>query len=496
MKIRVFITIYLCLVGSSNLRANELYYRNIYKNDPQKLVSSYDSYALKASSQEDEIYLLYYTARVCQDSRLTDSANKYLRELEDKLKKYKGKFGFKSKFYSNIAMLYNNGGFVNKSKKMLQTSKILSDHIIDKYGRGISLSYFYFRSAHISSINKDYLNALKLYLKADEEFTKITYKGIDYDYSFIGTAIAINIGDAYMDRKDYNKAIYYNKLAILRDIHKNESGVAFLNLAYIYSTLGSQDLALQFYLKSVDPLKKEGINDYANNAYDSIKSIYKLQGNGKMFRYYERLQNQNLNKLERYDDKSIELQKIPRIDQSYSRQTIYIGLLFLIALSGLIIVALFIRLKLRNRVRIQEKNNLAEPSAINIVEELQNVEIDRSSRVSVAYEENLLQKLRQFEYDLLYLEPSMSLAKLSALLDTNPKTISEIINKNTEKNFNQYINTLRINYICEKLKSDLKYRKYKIAYLATECGFVSHSTFTKVFKANTGVSPSEYIENL
>ena len=90
----------------------------------------------------------------------------------------------------------------------------------------------------------------------------------------------------------------------------------------------------------------------------------------------------------------------------------------------------------------------------------------------------------------------MSLAKLSALLDTNPKTISEIINKNTEKNFNQYINTLRINYICEKLKSDLKYRKYKIAYLATECGFVSHSTFTKVFKANTGVSPSEYIENL
>ena len=90
----------------------------------------------------------------------------------------------------------------------------------------------------------------------------------------------------------------------------------------------------------------------------------------------------------------------------------------------------------------------------------------------------------------------MSLGKLAAQLGTNTKYLSEVINRHKERNFNMYINELRIHYITEKLKSNPTYLNYKVSYLADECGFSSHSSFTTVFKTIVGVSPSTFVEFL
>jgi AraC-like DNA-binding protein len=63
-------------------------------------------------------------------------------------------------------------------------------------------------------------------------------------------------------------------------------------------------------------------------------------------------------------------------------------------------------------------------------------------------------------------------------------------------NFNTYINKLRINYIVEKLKTDPNYIKYRISYLAENCGFTSHTAFATVFKNITGLTPVKFIEFL
>ena len=68
-----------------------------------------------------------------------------------------------------------------------------------------------------------------------------------------------------------------------------------------------------------------------------------------------------------------------------------------------------------------------------------------------------------------------------------------MINKYKGKNVNLYIKELRINYIVEKLKSDPKYLNYKVSYLAEECGFSSHSSFSAVFKNITGITPNVFI---
>ena len=93
----------------------------------------------------------------------------------------------------------------------------------------------------------------------------------------------------------------------------------------------------------------------------------------------------------------------------------------------------------------------------------------------------MVQKLTQFENSKHFTKQDMSLAMLASQFDTNTKYLSEVINTHKNKNFNSYINELRINYIIDKLKNNNKYSQYKISYLAEESGFSSHSSFATVF---------------
>lgn len=111
-------------------------------------------------------------------------------------------------------------------------------------------------------------------------------------------------------------------------------------------------------------------------------------------------------------------------------------------------------------------------------------------------EELILNKLEKFESGTKYLSKDMSLAQLAAIVETNTKYLSEVINKHKSKNYNLYINSLRVKHIVNKLKTDSNYLNYKVSYLAEECGFSSHSSFATVFKNITGISPNIFIELL
>ncbi|AZA77307.1 AraC family transcriptional regulator [Chryseobacterium sp. G0186] len=67
---------------------------------------------------------------------------------------------------------------------------------------------------------------------------------------------------------------------------------------------------------------------------------------------------------------------------------------------------------------------------------------------------------------------------------------------NFNKSFNNYLNGLRINYITAKLYDTPIFREYKISYLAETCGFSSREVFAVIFKKETGVSPSYFINQL
>jgi len=109
---------------------------------------------------------------------------------------------------------------------------------------------------------------------------------------------------------------------------------------------------------------------------------------------------------------------------------------------------------------------------------------------------HVLAKLAKFEKSHKYLKQDMSLSGLASYIDTNTKYLSEILKQHKGKKFCDYINGLRIIYIIEVLYKNPIYREYKISYLAESCGFGSREVFAVVFKKETGISPSYFINNL
>lgn len=111
-------------------------------------------------------------------------------------------------------------------------------------------------------------------------------------------------------------------------------------------------------------------------------------------------------------------------------------------------------------------------------------------------EMDLLKKLKDFEAGKEFLNNNFSISSMAAQFDTNSKYINFILQKHRNKTFSDYINSLRILYITKLLYQKTEYRNYKISYLAEVCGYSSHSRFTSVFKAETGLSPSDFINKI
>ncbi|WP_148044233.1 helix-turn-helix domain-containing protein [Sinomicrobium pectinilyticum] len=111
-------------------------------------------------------------------------------------------------------------------------------------------------------------------------------------------------------------------------------------------------------------------------------------------------------------------------------------------------------------------------------------------------EKSLLNKLTRFEESGKFTDRNISSSALAARIGTNTKYLSYIINKYKEKDFNTYINELRIYHIVKKMEETPDYLNYKISYLAKECGFSSHSKFSTVFRNVIGMPPSEFMAYL
>ena len=109
---------------------------------------------------------------------------------------------------------------------------------------------------------------------------------------------------------------------------------------------------------------------------------------------------------------------------------------------------------------------------------------------------DILEKLVKLEEKRQFLRQDFTLHNVAKKLKTNTAYLSKIINSELGKSFSTYANELRINYIILELKNNTKLRSYSINAIAEEIGYKSPESFTKYFKAATGISPSVYIKKI
>ncbi|EDM42920.1 helix-turn-helix, AraC type [unidentified eubacterium SCB49] len=143
--------------------------------------------------------------------------------------------------------------------------------------------------------------------------------------------------------------------------------------------------------------------------------------------------------------------------------------------------------KIIKQIENKEKLEIANTASTNVVKESKGVVIPLET------EKAILERLEVFENSTNFTNPKMSLTLIAKQLKTNTKYISEIIRTHKNKNFNTYINELRINYIIKLMQEEPQYLNYKVSYLAEKSGFSSHSAFTVVFKSITKITPKQFV---
>lgn len=95
------------------------------------------------------------------------------------------------------------------------------------------------------------------------------------------------------------------------------------------------------------------------------------------------------------------------------------------------------------------------------------------------------------EKDKPYLDEELTLGSLAALVPTTDKKLSALLNNFLNVSFYDLINQHRVEEVKAKM-ADSKFSHYTLLAIGFDCGFKSKTSFNRIFKKETGLSPSKY----
>lgn len=115
------------------------------------------------------------------------------------------------------------------------------------------------------------------------------------------------------------------------------------------------------------------------------------------------------------------------------------------------------------------------------------------NKLTVEQREVLLQKINEvMENTDEFCDCDFGLERLAALIGSNSRYVSQIINDTYNKNFRTYVNEYRIKEAQLRLADNQKYGNYTIKAIAESVGYKSSTNFVPIFKKITGITPSLY----
>jgi TolB-like protein/AraC-like DNA-binding protein len=100
---------------------------------------------------------------------------------------------------------------------------------------------------------------------------------------------------------------------------------------------------------------------------------------------------------------------------------------------------------------------------------------------------------RAMEEEELYLDTDLSLKKLADHIGLHANKLSWLLNEHVGKNFNEYVNSYRLEAFKTKALSP-DYQHITLLGLAYESGFNSKSVFNQFFKESTGTTPRQWLK--
>ena len=287
----------------------------------------------------------------------------------------------------------------------------------------------------------------------------------------------------------------------------------YVNLLYYYTSQNDIPNSIHYYQTSQKKLleNKDYYSLYVNN--ENMYNMYKsLNDSDKALFYkdrsyrYERLNNakdsnDKINELEWFY-KSKETNRDLRRKKIENSILITIALVLLISFLGYWIFNLGRKkrdhqkfLELINR--LDEKNAILEKTAYD-----KEVALEKKSNQEAVkiVEDDVIEKivngLKKMEKKHDFLKPDFKLTFVAKKINTNTTYLSSYFNNYKNQTFSEYTQELRINYVLNKIKEDPIFRKYTLQAIAEEIGYKEATTFVRIFKKHTGISPLFFIEEI
>jgi AraC-like DNA-binding protein len=142
----------------------------------------------------------------------------------------------------------------------------------------------------------------------------------------------------------------------------------------------------------------------------------------------------------------------------------------------------------------KQRTDLEEPVLNKSSNDLKTKQV--SSVLNKKQADELNEKIIQYlKSNKPYMNSEYSLQMMVDDLKIPRHKLSQVINSSQKKNFFKFINEFRVEEVKEKLCNPA-YKNYTILGIALECGFNSKTSFNRIFKEATGLTPTEYKKSL
>lgn len=474
------------------------------KNDTDKIVKVAELLIANTDNDEKKFYLLGIIISSYATKNDKAKSIEYLFRAK-KIAEDIGDVNLTTQVYATIASLYASLKLNDKAMMYLKQAWQQIEKLPAGDEKNSINAFLFNEQGNFYYNNEAYRQANKSYAQSIKEFYKTLSTTPGANTPFYYKSLLNNYGKSFLHLNLPDSSItYLNKALIIKDtLYPNLKYHIYLSLSEAYAIKGQ-------YKRSIDTLQvllnDEGfeIPELKSAVYLNLSRNYKALGDTDKYTLFNEKYLALSPYVKREDMEAISTvfaaeQREIMASVTASKKDSYLLMWCVIAVAVAGILAVYAMYRKKNREKaiytliIQNlEGKLVIPVADSKIESSVNDAHQVSMPTSVEYD--ILYKLEQFESSKKFTNPRLSIATLAVQFKTNTTYLSEIINREKGKNFNTYINELRINYICNKIHTNPEFLNYKISYLAESCGFNSHSAFTTIFKNVTGISPSAFLK--
>ncbi|HEU4496392.1 MAG TPA: AraC family transcriptional regulator [Flavobacterium sp.] len=381
------------------------------------------------------------------------------------------------------------------------------------------------RTSNIHNLIAD--SFLQLYTKT-KKASLLDSAAVHYEKSY-------SRGNLFNGNIEYNKALYYSRLAKTEFYRKNyNKAVSYYNayfnhavvkehvftfqsycigLAENYVKLLKPDLALECLSKfDASYTIKPGSEQFYIASLSAYMDAYQQKGNSEKALWFAKRYLAEIKKIEADKIKAKTISNVLDVQEVKEKAQKIIDtrnywITILTLSGGCLILALVILIRV-NKLKTKKRQEQHKEVIELLKKEMASNKNQKPIKTPEGHQEKMkfledfaeckqiLENFLEIEKNKEYLDPDFKLSSLAKKLETNTAYLSTFFNYYLEKGFHQYLQEKRIEYLLELINTDSVYRRYTVQAISEHVGYKSPSAFSKVFKQYTGISYSAYLKQI